>query len=53
MIRIRILQSNSSFGAHDMCFPNEYVRTVATSFTRCAAIDKLPTLEFVLKMRIS
>ena len=41
MIRIRILQSYSSFGAHDTCFPNEYVRTVGTSFRRCAAIDKL------------
>ena len=41
MIRIRILQSYSSFGAHDTCFPNEYVGTVAPSFTKCATIDKL------------
>ena len=41
MISIRILPSYSSFGAHDLCFPNEYVRTVATSFTRCVAIDEL------------
>ena len=38
----RILQSYSSFDTHDMSFPNEYVRTVAISFTRCAAIDKVP-----------